>query len=114
MTFAEVSGDANPVHVDADYAAGTMFKERISHSMLTANYVPAILVMQLPGPGAICISQSLNFKRQVRIGDIITARITIKEPNAQKRRARLSCLCGNQDGRAVLVGEGGLVVPACR
>lgn len=112
MTFAEVSGDANPVHVDADYAAGTMFKERISHGMLTASYVSAIFVMQLPGPGAICISQSLNFERPVRIGDSITARTTIKEPIAEKRWARFSCLCGNQDGKAVLVSEAVLMVPA--
>lgn len=112
MTFAEVSGDANPVHVDADYAAGTMFKERISHGMLTASYVSAVFGMQLPGPGAIYISQSLNFKRPVKIGDSITARVTIKELSPEKHRARFSCVCENQDGKAVLDGEAELMVPA--
>lgn len=112
MTFANVSGDANPVHVDADYAAGTMFKERISHGMLTASYVSAVFGMKLPGPGAIYISQSLNFKRPVKIGDTITARVTLKELSGEKRRARFDCVCENQDGKAVLDGEAELMVPS--
>ncbi len=112
MTFADVSGDANPVHVDADYAAGTMFKERISHGMLTASYVSAVFGMKLPGPGAIYISQSLNFKRPVKIGDTITARVTLKELSGEKRRARFDCVCENQDGKAVLDGEAELMVPS--
>lgn len=112
MTFANVSGDANPVHVDAEYAAGTMFKERISHGMLTASYVSAVFGMKLPGPGAIYISQSLSFKRPVKIGDAITARVKLKELNQEKRRVRFECVCENQDGKAVLGGEAELMVPS--
>ena len=65
--FAAVSGDHNPVHVDAEYAATTMFKERIAHGMLSAAYISAVFGMQLPGPGAIYISQTLNFKAPVRL-----------------------------------------------
>ncbi|MBN8910508.1 MAG: MaoC family dehydratase, partial [Rhizobiales bacterium] len=60
--FAAVSGDRNPVHLDAAYAAGTMFKERIAHGMLSAAYISAVFGMELPGPGAIYISQTLAFK----------------------------------------------------
>ncbi len=112
MTFANVSGDANPVHVDAEYAVGTMFKERISHGMLTASYVSAVFGMELPGPGAIYISQSLSFKRPVKIGDAITARVKLKELNQEKRRVRFDCICENQDGKAVLDGEAELMVPS--
>ena len=63
--FAAVSGDCNPVHLDDGYAATTMFKERIAHGMLSAAYISALFGMELPGPGAIYISQTLNFKAPV-------------------------------------------------
>ncbi len=53
VAFADISGDRNPVHLDADYAATTMFKERIAHGMLAAAYISAVFGMKLPGPGAI-------------------------------------------------------------
>src|SRR4026209_2560344 len=75
--FADVSGDRNPVHVDADYAAKTMFKERIAHGMLSAAYISAVFGMQLPGPGAIYISQTLNFKAPVKIGDTVVTTVKV-------------------------------------
>ena len=63
--FAEVTGDRNPVHVDAEYAAATLFKGRIAHGMLSAGYISAVFGMELPGPGAIYVSQTLNFKAPV-------------------------------------------------
>ena len=65
IAFAEVSTDKNPVHLDAAYAAGTMFKERIAHGMLSAGFISAVVGMDLPGPGAIYVSQTLNFKAPV-------------------------------------------------
>lgn len=109
--FAEVSGDKNPVHLDAKYAAGTMFKECIAHGMLTASYISAVFGMELPGPGAIYISQTLNFKAPVRIGDVVTAKIKVVELIAGKRRARFECQC-MVAGKAVLEGEAVLMVPA--
>ena len=72
--FAEVSGDHNPVHLDAAFAAQTPFKERIAHGMLSAAYISAVLGNDLPGPGAIYLSQTLAFRRPVKIGDVVTAR----------------------------------------
>ncbi|MGI9422559.1 MAG: MaoC family dehydratase [Hyphomicrobiaceae bacterium] len=112
MSFAEVTGDHNPVHVDAGYAARTMFKERISHGMLTASYISAVFAMKLPGPGVIYVSQTLNFRRPVVIGDCITAQVAVMEMWPQKRRVRFDCVCSNADGKAVLEGEAILLVPS--
>ncbi|MEZ5852918.1 MAG: MaoC family dehydratase [Hyphomicrobiaceae bacterium] len=109
-TFAEVTGDKNPVHLDADYASKTMFKERIAHGMLTAGYISAVFGTQLPGPGAIYISQTLNFKAPVRIGDSVTTTVTVAELIPAKKRARFTCV-SSVNGRAVLEGEATLMVP---
>ena len=74
--FAAVSGDNNPVHLDEAYARGTPFGGRIAHGMLAAAYISAVLGTELPGPGAIYLSQSLRFRRPVKIGDPVTARVT--------------------------------------
>lgn len=111
VAFANVSGDKNPVHLDADYAARTMFKERIAHGMLTASYISAVFGMEMPGPGAIYISQTLNFKAPVRIGDVVTAKVKVVELIEAKRRARFECQC-LVDGKPVLEGEAVLMVPA--
>ena len=108
--FAEVSGDKNPVHLDEAFAAKTMFKGRIAHGMLTAGYISAVFGMEMPGPGAIYISQTLNFKAPVRIGDVVTAKVMVVELMAPKRRARFECVC-LVNGKPVLEGEAVLMVP---
>lgn len=108
--FADVSGDHNPVHVDADYAAGTMFKERIAHGMLSAAYISAVFGMKLPGPGAIYISQTLNFKAPVKIGATVVTTVRVAELVPEKKRARFSCVC-TVDGKPVVEGEAVLMVP---
>ncbi len=110
IAFAEVTGDKNPVHMDAAYAAKTMFKERIAHGMLSAGYISAVFGMDLPGPGAIYVSQTLHFKAPVRIGDTVTAKVKIVELVAAKRRARFGCVCLVAD-KPVLEGEAVLMVP---
>ena len=110
IAFAEVTGDKNPVHLDAAYAAKTMFKQRIAHGMLTAGYISAVFGMELPGPGAIYVSQTLNFKGPVKIGDTVVTKVKIVELIAAKRRARFDCVC-SVDGKLVLEGEAVLMVP---
>lgn len=109
--FAEATGDKNPVHLDASFAAKTMFKERIAHGMLTASYISAVLGTQLPGPGVIYISQTLNFRAPVKIGQTVTAKVRIVELFPIKRRVRLECTC-TVDGKVVLEGEAMVMVPA--
>lgn len=109
-TFAGISGDTNPVHLDAEYAAATLFKGRIAHGMLTASYISAVFGTQLPGPGAIYISQTLNFRGPVRIGDEVETTVAVVELYPAKRRARFDCRC-LVAGRPVLEGEAMLMVP---
>ena len=110
VAFADVSGDRNPVHLDADYAATTMFKERIAHGMLSAAYISAVFGMKLPGPGAIYISQSLKFKAPVKIGDTVVTTVRVAELVPEKRRVRFECVCTVND-KPVVEGEAVLMVP---
>lgn len=75
--FAAVSGDDNPVHLDDDYAARSMFKGRVVHGMLAGALISALLGTELPGPGAVYLSQKLDFKRPIRPGDEVTVRVTV-------------------------------------
>jgi 3-hydroxybutyryl-CoA dehydratase len=111
LAFAEITGDWNPVHLDADYAAKTIFREPIAHGMLTAGYISAVFGSQLPGPGAIYVSQTLNFRAPVRIGDRVVAKVRVVELYPAKRRARFECVC-HVDGKPVLEGEAVLMVAA--
>lgn len=108
--FAAVSGDDNPVHLDAAFAATTPFKERIAHGMLTASYISALIGTRLPGPGAIYVSQTLSFKRPVKIGDAVTARVEIAALDAAKGRVTFTCSC-SVGGKAVLEGEAVVIAP---
>ena len=71
VLFAGISGDINPVHLDNEFAKGTMFKGRIAHGMLTASFISTVLGTNLPGPGCIYVSQNLKFRAPVRIGDTV-------------------------------------------
>jgi 3-hydroxybutyryl-CoA dehydratase len=109
-SFAEVTGDNNPVHLDETYAAATPFKTRIAHGMLSAGYISAVIGTRLPGPGAIYIGQNLRFKRPVKIGDAVTATATITAIDAEKARVTLETVC-TVDGKPVVEGEATIMVP---
>ena len=108
--FAAVSGDNNPVHLDEDYAAATPFKTRIAHGMLSAGYISAMLGTTLPGPGAIYLSQTMYFKRPVRIGDEVTTRATVSAIDAEKARVTLATVC-EVAGKPVVEGEAVVMGP---
>jgi len=107
--FADVSGDTNPVHLDADFASKTPFGERIAHGMLSASFISTVFGTQMPGPGCIYLSQSLRFKAPVKIGDRVEARVCIKEIVADKRRVIFDTSCWVGD-KVVLEGEAALMV----
>ena len=111
VAYAALSGDYNPVHLDSEYAAKTIFKERIAHGILSAGYISALFGMKLPGPGAIYISQTLNFKGPVKIDDRVESIVKLVELMPDKRRARFECTC-TVGGKPVLTGEAVLMVPA--
>ncbi len=112
VLFATVTGDLNPVHVDKSHAAASAFGQRIAHGMLTAGHLSALMAMQLPGPSAVYLSQSLQFVRPVYIGDVITSRVEVVELLALKRHVLLRTTCRNQRGKTVLDGEAMILVPA--
>ena len=107
--FARVSGDANPVHLDREYAEASFFKGRIAHGVLTAGLISAVIGMDLPGPGTIYLSQSLRWRAPVRPGDRVTATVTVKEIVSEKNRVVLDTVV-SRDGEPVLTGEA-LVMP---
>ena len=110
QSFAEISGDHNPVHMCDEYASQTVFKERIAHGILTASLVSTVLGTKLPGPGCIYISQSLNFRAPVKIGDKVVAVARVAELVQEKGRAIFTCNC-QVNGKTVLDGEAVILVP---
>ncbi|WP_095533068.1 bifunctional enoyl-CoA hydratase/phosphate acetyltransferase [Planktotalea arctica] len=108
--FAVMSGDVNPAHVDPEYAKTDMFHHVIAHGMWGGALISAVLGTQLPGPGTIFLSQTLNFCAVVAIGDTITVRVEVREKQA-KGRLLLSCTCLNQHGENVISGEARVIAP---
>jgi len=108
--FAALSGDYNPVHVSAEFAAGTMFKKRIAHGFLTGSLISTVLGTKLPGPGAIYLSQTMKFRAPVYLGDTVTATVKIESVDAEKARATFATTC-SVDGKPVLIGEAVIMVP---
>ena len=109
--FAQLTGDRNPIHLSEHFAARTSFGKRIAHGLYTASLISAVLGTRLPGPGAIYISQTLNFRAPVKIGDTVTVTVTVAELMPEKSRARLACVC-EVDGETVLDGEALVKVPS--
>lgn len=109
--FAEVTGDRNPIHLSEHFAAQTPFGTRIAHGLYTASLISAVLGTRLPGPGAVYISQTLNFRAPVKIGDTVDVKVTVAELMPEKRRARLECTC-SVEGETVLDGEAWVKVPS--
>ncbi|MEW6257938.1 MAG: 3-hydroxybutyryl-CoA dehydratase [Pseudomonadota bacterium] len=108
--FAEVTGDRNPIHLSEHFAAKTPFGHRIAHGLYTASLISAVLGTRLPGPGAVYISQTLNFRAPVKIGDEVAVRVEVAELVPERRRARLACTCRVAD-ELVLDGEAWIKVP---
>lgn len=104
LMFAGVSCDINAVHLNEEYAKTTPFGGRIAHGMLTAGFISAVLANKLPGPGTIYLGQTLKFKAPVRIGDTVTATVTVREVIVAKKRVILDAVC-TVGGKVVLEGE---------
>jgi 3-hydroxybutyryl-CoA dehydratase len=109
--FAAVTGDRNPIHLSEHFAAKTPFGTRIAHGLYTASLISAVLGTRLPGPGAVYISQTLNFRAPVKIGDTVEVCVEVAELMQEKRRARLACTCRVGE-EVVLDGEAWVKVPS--
>jgi 3-hydroxybutyryl-CoA dehydratase len=110
VSFAEITGDRNPIHLDHAYAKDTPFGGRIAHGALSAGYISAVIGTQLPGPGAIYLSQSLRFRRPLRIDDTVTARVEVTAINARRARVSLATSC-LVNGEVVVDGEAEILAP---
>ncbi len=108
--FAGVSGDTNPVHLNDEFAAQTIFKTRIAHGMFGAALISAVLGTKLPGPGCIYVNQTLKFKAPVRVGDTLVAKATVKAKAADKGFVTMETVC-TVGGKTVIDGEATLMVP---
>ena len=105
VTYAGITGDFNPVHIDAEYAKESMFKERIAHGMLVSGFISAVLGYHLPGPNTIYLGQEVSFKMPVKIGDTVTAEATVTEKRDDKRIIMLKTTVTNQRGEIVVDGS---------
>lgn len=109
--FAVLSGDANPQHLDPEFANNTRFHGVIAHGMFGGALISAVLGTRLPGPGTIYLGQTLKFLAPVRVGDTLTTRVTVTARDTVKKRLKLDCECVNQDGVSVITGEADVIAP---
>ncbi len=109
VMFAGISGDTNPVHLDAHFADQTVFKGRIAHGMLSASFISTVFGTRLPGPGCIYLSQNLKFRAPVKAGETVTARVTVKDVDQDRKRVVFTTVCTVGD-TVVIDGEALLLV----
>ena len=111
--FCAISGDTNPLHLDHEYAATTMFGGPIAHGMLSASIISTVIGTKLPGPGCVYVGQNCRFTAPVRAGDTVRARVTITAIAAARRRVMLKTVC--TVGETVVVdGDAEVMVPSRR
>jgi acyl dehydratase len=109
--YADLSMDRNPIHLDQDVAAESMFGQRIVHGMLVASLFSGLLGMKLPGKGSIYLSQQVKFKAPVYLGDEITASVEVMGVREDKPIVSLRTYCTNAKGVVVVDGEAVVMVP---
>ena len=105
LLFALVSGDHNPIHLDAEYAEKSLFGKRIAHGFLIGSLISAVLGNDMPGPGSIYLVQTLKFLAPIHIGDTVTVTVKVVAIREDKRIITLHTDCTNQHGTLVLSGE---------
>lgn len=110
--FAETSGDFNPLHLDAEYAASTAFGERIAHGMWSGALISAAIATTLPGPGSVYRSQSLKFSKPVKLGDTVTIELVVLDKKDRTRVVTLACTGTNQRGEIIVKGEAEVIAAA--
>lgn len=109
-SFSGISGDKNPIHMDENYAEKSHFKKRIAHGLMSASYFSALFGTKIPGEGCVYVSQSLEFKRPVYIGDTVTATVIVEKIDLKKRRVFFRTIC-EVNNKLVIDGKAELFVP---
>jgi acyl dehydratase len=103
--YAEITGDRNPLHFDAAFAAGTRFGRLVAQGGITSGMLNALVAMDLPGPGTVFMSQSLKYLAPTYLGDTLTAEVEVLSLKPDKPVCQLKATITNQDGTVVLEGE---------
>ncbi len=103
--FADISGDHNPLHLDEDFAKDTRFGKRIAHGMLTSSFISAVLGYKLSVRKIVYLGQTLKFKHPTFIGDVVTAKATVRSIREDKPIVKIETNCENQDGVLLIEGE---------
>lgn len=102
---AEITGDYNPLHFDAEFAAKTRFGRLMAQGGIATGLLHALVAMEMPGPGSVFMRQSWSFPAPVYIGDTLRAEATVKSVRSKRNMAELEFEVKNQDGTVVLNGE---------
>ncbi|MEM9600936.1 MAG: MaoC family dehydratase [Pseudomonadota bacterium] len=108
-TFAEITGDHNPIHMDDDAARANGFEGRIAHGALSASFISAVLGNQLPGPGGVFVELNLRFRKPALIGDEIIAIAEVAEISERTGRVKMKVHC-EADGVKICRGDAGVFV----
>lgn len=109
--FAYLSGDINPLHLDEEYAQTTQFGGRIAHGLFSALLVTTAVATQLPGPGSVYRGQEMKFQRPVKIGDTLTATLSIIEKKKRGNLVKIDCVIKNQNDETVFTGVSTAIAP---
>ncbi|UPF05442.1 MaoC family dehydratase [Pseudomonas mosselii] len=109
-SYAGLSGDHNPVHVNAEYAAESRFGKRIAHGLMSAGFFSAIFGTRIPGPGCVYVSQNLNFLRPVYIDDTVVAEVVVTQVNIEKKRVFFETTCKVKN-KKVITGNAEIYIP---
>src|SRR5438270_3521312 len=104
--FVEMTGDDNPLHMDRSFAERTSFKDIVVHGMLGASFISTVIGTKLPGPGALWVSQNIDFLLPVRLGDELTVSCIVKKKHERERLLELETSIVNQNKQMVLIGQG--------
>jgi phosphate acetyltransferase/phosphate butyryltransferase len=110
--FAVMAGDADPAHVDAEFARTEMFRQLVAHSMWGGALIATVLGTALPGPGTVYVDQTLHFGRPVALGDTITVTVKLRSKDAETRRVVFDCRASNQRGDDIITGTAEVIAPA--
>ncbi|EOZ9154697.1 MaoC family dehydratase [Citrobacter freundii] len=109
-SFAALSGDRNPVHMDEEYAASSRYKKRIAHGMFSTSFFSALFGTKLPGEGCVYVSQNTKFRKPVYIGDTVVATVEVKDIDLEKRRIFFNTYCKVGNSK-VITGEAEIYMP---
>ncbi|WP_448523540.1 MaoC family dehydratase [Pseudothermotoga sp.] len=109
-TFAEITGDKNPVHLDEEYAKNTRFKKRICHGMLVASLISKVLGMDFPGPGTILVRQQLSYRAPVFVGETVKVHAKVIDKKEEKQRLILQTNVIKSDGTVAIEGQAEVLI----